>query len=86
MDDVLEYLEALACDTSRADHARLLERLEPAVRKAVLECDVIALRSAMGGRVRMVCSISLPNDDDLPFEEQPAVPEDRPDESEVQAA
>jgi hypothetical protein len=89
MSDVMRLLEALAGNpafSDAAECAHLLERLDPAVRGALVARDEVALRAALGARASMVCSINVPSDDENDFQDQPAAPDEQPDDSDARAA
>lgn len=89
MSDALTFLEAMGGNARLASHAErdgMLEHVDPVVREAILGRDAEALRDALGGRAVMVCSVSLPSEDEPGFDEQPLAPDEEPDESEVRAA
>lgn len=89
MRNVAEYLEALGRDAafpSVRNRTERLQSLAPAVRVALIAGDAPALRKALGLQAVMACMISAPNEDEKDFEDQPAIPDEQPDDSDVRAA
>lgn len=88
MRDVIDYLESLACAAGSergSDQAERLDRIPVEVRTCIVEGDADRLKRALGLPRAMACMITAPGDEDG-FDEQPAVPDEQPDEAETRAA
>lgn len=89
MRDVIDYLENVGCHSDHGSGSQpqpMLEKLLPAARAAIARGDAEALRRALGLTLVMACMISVPSDDEDGFEEQPASPDESPEETETKAA
>ena len=88
MSNVVQFLEALACDPSTLtaeQFASVLATadLEPAAREALLSKDAEALNAVLGGRTTVLCFVA-PAENDEPQEDEPQG--DEPDSPEREAS
>lgn len=84
MHPILRLLETLGIDAEHGDAQALLAGQPPAVVAAWNTRDAAALARLLGGRATMACSIYAP-EEDVPADE-PAQPDEAPDEGEPRAA
>lgn len=89
MSDVIAFLELLGRSVlpmSEADRLQTAAKFGPEVESAFAARDAARLVRMLGGRAFMACSIMAPEADEPLPDEQPAAPDDVPDDGEVRAA
>jgi hypothetical protein len=71
MSNAIQFLEDLRrnpviTDRSTRAYAEKVEWLEldPALRRALLDCDLESLRDLLGGREKMLCMVATPDEGD----------------------